>query len=82
MTGISMICGESPPSLSYRRTQRRLLPYLYTTFLQTHFCHNDEKINAPATDKQKLIGHAKFEMTAYYTHTDIESLKNITDHLE
>lgn len=38
-------------------------------------------INAPATDKQKLIGHSKFEMTAHYTHTDIDSLKAITDHL-
>lgn len=40
-----------------------------------------KNIEAPATDKQKLIGHSKFEMTAYYTHTDIESLKNITDKL-
>jgi integrase len=38
-------------------------------------------INAPATDKQKLIGHSKFEMTAHYTHTDIASLKAITDNL-
>ena len=38
-------------------------------------------ITAPATDKQKLIGHSKFEMTAHYTHTDIDSLKKITDKL-
>ena len=36
-------------------------------------------VNAPATDKQKLIGHASFEMTAHYTHTDIESLREITN---
>ena len=40
-----------------------------------------KEITAPATDKQKLIGHSKFEMTAYYTHTDIESLKKITDNI-
>ena len=40
-----------------------------------------KNIEAPATDKQKLIGHSKFEMTAHYTHTDIDSLKKITDNL-
>lgn len=40
-----------------------------------------KNINAPTTDKQKLIGHSKFEMTAKYTHTDVESLKKITDNL-
>ena len=40
-----------------------------------------KNVDAPATDKQKLIGHAKFEMTAHYTHTDIASLKKITDNL-
>ena len=40
-----------------------------------------KNVNAPATDKQKLIGHSKFEMTAHYTHTDIASLKKITDSL-
>lgn len=38
-------------------------------------------VDAPATDKQKLIGHSNFEMTAYYTHTDVRSLKAITDAL-
>ncbi len=40
-----------------------------------------KNVNAPATDKQKLIGHSKFEMTAHYTHTDLQSLKQITDNL-
>ena len=40
-----------------------------------------KNIDAPNTDKQKLIGHSSFEMTAHYTHTDITSLKNITDRL-
>jgi integrase len=40
-----------------------------------------KNIDAPTTDKQKLIGHSSFEMTAHYTHTDITSLKNITDRL-
>lgn len=40
-----------------------------------------KNIDAPATDKQKLIGHANFEMTAHYTHTDLESLKRITNFL-
>ena len=40
-----------------------------------------KNVDAPPTDKQKLIGHSKFEMTAHYTHTDIDSLKKITDNL-
>lgn len=40
-----------------------------------------KNVNAPATDKQKLIGHSKFEMTAHYTHTDLDSLRAITDAL-
>lgn len=40
-----------------------------------------KNVKAPATDKQKLIGHSKFEMTAHYTHTDLDSLKAITDAL-
>ena len=40
-----------------------------------------KNVNAPATDKQKWIGHSKFEMTAHYTHTDIDSLKKITDNI-
>ena len=51
-----------------------------------HICRHTfatlmKNVDAPATDKQKLIGHAKFEMTAHYTHTDIESLRKITDNL-
>lgn len=51
-----------------------------------HICRHTfatlmKNVPAPATDKQKLIGHSKFEMTAHYTHTDIESLKKITDNL-
>ena len=38
-------------------------------------------INAPVTDKQRLMGHASFEMTAHYTHTDIDSLERITKDL-
>lgn len=56
--------------------------HLYTPHCCRHtFATLMKKIDAPPTDKQKLIGHSKFEMTAYYTHTDIESLKNITDNL-
>lgn len=54
--------------------------------LTPHCCRHTfatlmKNVNAPATDKQKLIGHSKFEMTAHYTHTDINSLKKITDEL-
>ena len=57
-----------------------------THFYNPHCCRHTfatmmKNIDAPATDKQKLIGHSKFEMTAYYTHTDIDSLKQITDKL-
>lgn len=40
-----------------------------------------KNVDAPPTDKQKLIGHSKFEMTAHYTHTDLESLRKITDNI-
>ena len=56
--------------------------HLYTPHCCRHtFATLMKNINAPATDKQKLIGHTKCEMTAHYTHTDIESLKKITDNL-
>ena len=40
-----------------------------------------KKVNASDIDKQRLIGHASMEMTAYYTHTDYDDLKRITDSL-
>ena len=40
-----------------------------------------KNVDAPPTDKQKLIGHTKFEMTAHYTHTDLDSLRKITDNI-
>ena len=56
--------------------------HLYTPHCCRHsFATMMKNVKAPSTDKQKLIGHSKFEMTAYYTHTDIESLKNITDNI-
>lgn len=56
--------------------------HLYTPHCCRHtFASLMKDINAPATDKQKLIGHSTFQMTAHYTHTDLESLKRITDSL-
>ena len=56
--------------------------HLYSPHCCRHtFATMMKNIDAPATDKQKLIGHSKFEMTAKYTHTDVESLKKITDNL-
>ena len=56
--------------------------HIYTPHCCRHtFATLMKNVNAPATDKQKLIGHAKFEMTAHYTHTDIDSLKKITDNI-
>ena len=56
--------------------------HIYTPHCCRHtFATLMKNVDAPATDKQKLIGHAKFEMTAHYTHTDIASLKKITDNL-
>lgn len=56
--------------------------HLYTPHCCRHsFATLMKNVDAPATDKQKLIGHSKFEMTAHYTHTDIVSLKKITDKL-
>ena len=36
-------------------------------------------IDAPTTDKQRLMGHSSFSMTAHYTHTDTASLEKIAD---
>ena len=56
--------------------------HIYTPHCCRHtFATLMKNVKAPATDKQKLIGHANFEMTAHYTHTDVESLKKITDNL-
>ena len=56
--------------------------HIYTPHVCRHtFATMMKNINAPATDKQKLIGHSKFEMTAHYTHTDLDSLRKITDNL-
>ena len=56
--------------------------HIYTPHCCRHtFATLMKDVPAPPTDKQKLIGHAKFEMTAHYTHTDLESLKKITDNL-
>ena len=56
--------------------------HIYTPHCCRHtFATLMKNVNAPATDKQKLIGHSKFEMTAYYTHTDLDSLKNITNQI-
>ena len=56
--------------------------HIYTPHCCRHtFATLMKNVDAPATDKQKLIGHAKFEMTAHYTHTDLGSLKKITDNL-
>ena len=56
--------------------------HIYTPHCCRHtFATLMKNVPAPPTDKQKLIGHAKFEMTAHYTHTDLESLKKITDNI-
>lgn len=56
--------------------------HIYTPHCCRHtFATLMKNVDAPATDKQKLIGHSKFEMTAHYTHTDLGSLKKITDNL-
>ena len=56
--------------------------HLYTPHCCRHtFATLMKNVDAPATDKQKLIGHSKFEMTAHYTHTDLQSLRQITDNI-
>lgn len=56
--------------------------HIYTPHCCRHtFATLMKNVPAPPTDKQKLIGHSKFEMTAHYTHTDLESLKKITDNI-
>lgn len=54
--------------------------HIYTPHCCRHtFATLMKKVDAPTTDKKELIGHSSFEMTAHYTHTDLQSLKNITD---
>lgn len=56
--------------------------HLYSPHCCRHtFATMMKDVDAPNTDKQRLIGHSKFEMTAHYTHTDVESLRKITDNL-
>lgn len=56
--------------------------HVYTPHCCRHtFATLMKNVNAPNTDKQKLIGHSKFEMTAHYTHTDLDSLRKITDNI-
>ena len=56
--------------------------HLYTPHCCRHtFATLMKNVDAPVTDKQKLIGHSKFEMTAHYTHTDLTSLRKITDNI-
>lgn len=56
--------------------------HIYTPHCCRHtFATLMKNVDAPATDKQKLMGHSKFEMTAHYTHTDLGSLRKITDNL-
>lgn len=40
-----------------------------------------KNIDAPNVDKQRLMGHTSYTMTAHYTHSDIKSLTAITDEL-
>ncbi len=56
--------------------------HLYTPHCCRHtFATLMKDVDAPTTDKQKLIGHSSFEMTAHYTHTDLDSLRNITNRI-
>lgn len=56
--------------------------HIYTPHCCRHtFATLMKDVDAPNTDKQKLIGHSKFEMTAHYTHTDLNSLRRITDNI-
>lgn len=56
--------------------------HIYTPHTCRHtFATLMKNVDAPDTDKQKLIGHSSPEMTAHYTHTDLDSLKKITDNL-
>jgi integrase len=54
---------------------RALPPYSCRHTFATLLKNSD----APITDKQKLMGHSSFSMTAHYTHTDIESLAKASD---
>ena len=53
------------------------LPLLIPHSCRHTFATLIKGIDAPAEDKQKLMGHASFEMTAHYTHTNEDDLREI-----
>ena len=54
----------------------------YTPYACRHtFATLMKNINAPDEDKIKLMGHTSIDMTRHYTHSELESLKRITDKL-
>lgn len=56
------------------------LRHLYTPHSCRHtFATMMKNIDAPAKDKQALIGHASEEMLRYYQDVNIDDLKKITD---
>ena len=59
-----------------KRAGTRLLPpyscrHTFATLLKD--------VDAPATDKQRLMGHSSFSMTAHYTHASTGSLEKIVN---
>lgn len=54
---------------------RKLTPYSCRHTFATLM----KDVNAPLTDKQRLMGHTSFSMTARYTHTDLESLAYVSN---
>ena len=38
-----------------------------------------KNVDAPITDKQRIMGHSSFSMTAHYTHTDLESVQAVSN---
>ena len=52
--------------------------------LTPHCCRHTfatliKSVDAPATDKQRLMGHTSFEMTAHYTHANEDDLRAIIE---
>lgn len=54
---------------------RKLPPYCCRHTFATML----KSVNAPITDKQRVMGHSSFTMTAHYTHSDIESVQAVAD---
>ncbi len=65
----------------YKALEAMNLPLLSPHCCRHTFATLIKDVDSPATDKQKIMGHTSFEMTAHYTHTNIDDLWKIIENI-